>query len=158
MQHRSTPEPGEAMESRDSMRDPERLVLALAWAATSVGLVCVAVRDAPAIRYLHSIGVSAGALLSAIAIACLAGLALSCALFARWRHAALIAAVVTYPVTIFSAWALAWCLVALSGSPGQATIGAALVPALALVVAHRTRRMARRFHAGQGPEPEASQP
>lgn len=124
--------------------DRERIILAFVWAAASGGLLYLAVRDVPAIRFLLSIDAYASAyVLAIIAIAVFAGLAVSAALFSRWNHTALLANVVTYPITIFSAWALAWCLVALLGAPGMKTIGAALIPAFALLVAHRTRRVAR---------------
>ena len=124
--------------------DRERIILAFVWAAASGGLLYLAVRDVPAIRFLLSIdGYASTYVLATIAIAVFAGLAVSAALFACWNHTALLANVVTYPITIFSAWALAWCLVALLGAPGMKTIGAALLPAFALLVAHRTRRVAR---------------
>lgn len=126
------------------IQNHERLVLTFVWVVAGVSLLYLIVRDATKTLYLLSIGPRASALvLAIIATACLACFAVALSLFACWNRAAIVAIVVTYPITLFSVWALIWCLVALLALPSMTTLGVSMAPVLAMVIAHRTRRVAR---------------
>lgn len=135
----------------------ERVVLATVWAVASVGLLYFVIRDATRFRAILAIDARSFALaLAPIVASCIGGMAVAISLYARWRHARLVAIIVTYPLTFFGVWALAWCLVALLSSPGTETLGAVLASALALVTMHRTRKAARELGAGSSSRPPSS--
>lgn len=126
----------------------ERIILAVVWGLVGVGILYWAARDAWTLRFVLLSDLHASTpVLAAIAVAGIAGILIALSLVARWRYAALLVNVITYPLTVFAAWAVAWGVVALLASSGMTAWITVLVPMLALVVMHRTRRVARDLRA-----------
>ncbi|KFN49515.1 hypothetical protein [Arenimonas composti] len=136
--------------------DSGRVFLASVWLLAGAGLIYVALAGSPALLAMPGLDRRSGALLLApLILVGIAAIAVSAALFLRWRHARYLVAAVTWPGTVLFAWALVWCVIGLLAAPGSETVVASVVPLLGLLLMARTRRLARALAVAGAPGPAA---